>query len=371
MSSAWPPTMPIAPAACASRSDQPRLQPRVDAALRRRQDLEGERLQRVAGQHRRRLVPLDVHRRLAAAQRRRRPCRAGRRGPGCRRARTRPPRRSRSACAGGTRKIAALSSARKARSRLPPESTACRIAAPSVVSPPAAGRPAPPRPGSLPGSATAWNCRVPASIGVRGCRPAGPDAPSGPWAISATRASAAFSLLLAMGAQLGAAGVERDRLLERAPRRLEPRHHLLELGQRRLEAHLRRPASRRPQPCPRSISTRTCAAADAASALRSYPPSRVETIRPPQTRSARSQSRSVAQAKSASVSCRFASGIARVRVEAGRDQDHLRPRAPRPPAARGASIPARKTPPLAPGGSGTLTIWPWAPRSLRARRCPG
>ena len=48
---------------------QPRLQPRVDAALRPGQDLEGQRLQRVTGQNRRRLVPLDVHRRLAAADR--------------------------------------------------------------------------------------------------------------------------------------------------------------------------------------------------------------------------------------------------------------------------------------------------------------
>ncbi len=49
--------------------DQAYLQPRLDAALRRRQHFERQRLQRVAGQHGRRLVPLHVHRRLAPTQR--------------------------------------------------------------------------------------------------------------------------------------------------------------------------------------------------------------------------------------------------------------------------------------------------------------
>ncbi len=49
--------------------DQPRLQPRLDRALRRGEKLEGEGLQRVAGQDRGRLIPFHVHGRLAAAQR--------------------------------------------------------------------------------------------------------------------------------------------------------------------------------------------------------------------------------------------------------------------------------------------------------------
>ena len=190
---------------------------------------------------------------------------------------------------GGAQRLAAAAPGRSRRSRWRGRrAAACRPRARHSASPRRAwsrrrggSRRAPPRRGSRAWLRTAWNCSVSASIGVRGCRPAAR-------AIAAVGALGdlrdpllgRLELLLAVGAQLGAAGVERDRLLERHVAGLELRHHLLELGQRRLEAHLRRPGSRPPQPCPRSISTRTCAATDAASALRSYPPSRVETIRP-------------------------------------------------------------------------------------------
>ena len=65
---AWPPAMPAWPAARASRRAQARLQRRRDAAVVGRQHLEGQRLHRVAGEHRLGLAELDVHRRLAAAQ---------------------------------------------------------------------------------------------------------------------------------------------------------------------------------------------------------------------------------------------------------------------------------------------------------------
>ena len=123
----------------------------------------------------------------------------------------------RSACPGGTRKIAALSSARKARSRLPPrEHRVAHRRAERGVAGGQQARPAPPRRGSRAWLSTAWNCRVSASMARQGMSTGrARTAPSGPLRDLGHPRLGRLQLLLAMGAQLGAAGVERDRLLER------------------------------------------------------------------------------------------------------------------------------------------------------------
>jgi hypothetical protein len=60
--------MPAPPAARASRPHRRRLQRRRDRSAAGRQDLERERLHRVAGEHRLGDAELHVHRRLAAAE---------------------------------------------------------------------------------------------------------------------------------------------------------------------------------------------------------------------------------------------------------------------------------------------------------------
>src|SRR3954471_20877370 len=111
----------------------------------------------------------------------------------------------RSAWAGGTRKIAAPSIARKARKRLPPPRTAWRIAAPSVVS----GE------GRKPSSAasvrvacwlrTAWNCSVSASMSGDVDGP-GAEAAVRPLGDLGHPLLCRLELFLAVGAEGGAAG---------------------------------------------------------------------------------------------------------------------------------------------------------------------
>ena len=124
---------------------------------------------------------------------RRRPCTAGRRAPGCRRGCTRPP----PPCAAPAPAAPGTSPRSPAPGR---PAAACRRPAPRGASPRRASCPPPAASPSSAASArvacwlrTAWNCRVSASMRQGISTGRARSAPSGPWAISATRASAAFS----------------------------------------------------------------------------------------------------------------------------------------------------------------------------------